>query len=85
GGVDGQANAVNEAVQVAGQAGTAPFGSCTALGGCNAFFWDGTIHDLGTLGGSYSAAVDLNTKGQVVGWSRTSSNDIHAALWTVHP
>ncbi len=42
--------------------------------------------DLGTLGGSYSAALDVNNRSQVVGWSTVSANDQtssegHAFLW----
>ena len=41
--------------------------SCSAPGGCNAFYWDGVLHDLGRLGDRDSHAVDLNTRGQIVG------------------
>jgi probable HAF family extracellular repeat protein len=37
-----------------------------------------TIKDLGTLGGSYSRAYDINDKGQVVGWSYTADGKRHA-------
>jgi len=37
--------------------------------------------DLGTLGGAFSQAVAVNHRGQVVGFSTTTSNEMHAFRW----
>src|SRR5215510_455786 len=41
-----------------------------------------TITDLGTLGGTASVALGLNSSGQVVGWAFTTSNAQHAFLYS---
>lgn len=38
--------------------------------------------ELGTLGGTSSAALGINDIGQIVGIATTSSDDFHAFLWT---
>src|SRR3954467_3838407 len=47
------------------------------------FLWDnGTMTDLGSLGGTHSEAQCINNRGQVIGWSNLSGDSIrHAFLW----
>jgi len=48
----------------------------------HAFLWqDGTMTDLGTLGGHSSSAMGINPQGQVVGFAATADDAIHAVLW----
>lgn len=44
---------------------------------------NGIFRDLGTLGGSTSFVFDINNRGQIVGYSETSSGATHATVWTV--
>ena len=52
------------------------------------FFWDGSMHDLGTLGGPNSIAMGINDKDWLVGWSQASFDlgdagipNLHAVIW----
>lgn len=48
-------------------------------------FYDGaTVRDIGTLGGTYTWAVDLNDKGQVTGFSEydPANGFVHAFIWS---
>jgi probable HAF family extracellular repeat protein len=56
----------------------------------HAFLWNPTIangvtgmmHDLGTLGGSWSVAEGINNIGQLAGSSKNVDENPHAFLWT---
>src|SRR5678815_2978607 len=39
------------------------------------------VRDLGTLGGTVTAAGDVNAMGQVVGFSMTGDGFLHAFVW----
>jgi probable HAF family extracellular repeat protein len=43
---------------------------------------ESTPTPLGTLGGPYSSAYDINDSGQVAGWAVDASGAEHAVLWT---
>lgn len=42
---------------------------------------DGSLEDLGTLGGNVSGANAINDRGTIVGVSTTTANESHAVLW----
>jgi probable HAF family extracellular repeat protein len=46
----------------------------------HAFQWNGTLKDLGTLGGPSSAAQGINSLGQIVGSAFTASGGSHAFI-----
>jgi probable HAF family extracellular repeat protein len=41
-----------------------------------------TETDLGTLGGTYAVATNINESGEVTGWSENGNQVSHAFLWT---
>ncbi len=50
----------------------------------HAFLASATLNltDLGTLGGEYSYAWDINDQGKVTGEASTNTLDVHAFIWT---
>lgn len=69
-----EANGVNNLGQIVG--------SYSSGSGEHAFLSDGGVAtDLGTLGGCCSAALDINDRGQVVGWSEVASGEQRPFLW----
>jgi probable HAF family extracellular repeat protein len=70
------ASAINNNHQVVG-------GSDNAEGWGHAVMWSsGKIRDLGTLGGTQSAAYAINDLGHVVGWAHTTSEATHVFLFS---
>lgn len=65
--------AINNRGWIVGTAGSLP---------THAYLWRaGSFLDLGTLGGANAKAVDINDRGQVLGWSETASGGGHPFLW----
>ncbi len=70
-----QANGINRLGQVVGSSTSAQSSAQ------HAFLYDGTMHDLGTLGGS-STAYSINSVGEIVGYSEVNQGaDQHAFLY----
>lgn len=70
----GLPRAINNSGKVAGW-------SRNAQGRNRAFFWDGTMHDLGTLGGKRSEAFDMNETDEVVGYAEDVMDRPRATVW----
>jgi probable HAF family extracellular repeat protein len=98
GGYESVANAVNNRGEVVGYANNAvpDLESLVGLGSQTraVAWWNGEIHDLGTLGGTDAVALYVNDLGQIVGQSYTSSSvppptlecgdsplTLHAFIW----
>jgi uncharacterized membrane protein len=59
------------------------YGFNESVGGEHAVIWDrGTFIDLGTLGGDFSLAFDINDRGEITGSALTESDENnHATIW----
>lgn len=74
----GRALDINDWGQVVGRMKSAGGGDPS-----RAFVWsEGTMHDLGTIGGGASSAVAINRGGSIAGWSTTRLGRKHAVSWT---
>lgn len=75
-----QPEAINNLNVVVGDS-MAPYPPSPGTFHARAFVWrNGTISDIGTLGGYFSYASDVNDLGQVVGYSDTGTA-FHAYVW----
>lgn len=88
GGSSSFAHAINNANQVVGVSETAEGPQFPPGPGSGkfrrAFLWqEGTMLDLGTLGGHESSAFAINDEGQVVGAAQMENGATHATLWRV--
>ncbi|HSG42860.1 MAG TPA: hypothetical protein VLA72_06880, partial [Anaerolineales bacterium] len=76
-----QALSINDQMQIVGSSGDIEDWDGEAY---HAFLWeDGSMIDLGTLGGDFATAYGINSDGQIVGDSSTSSGENHAVLWAL--
>jgi probable HAF family extracellular repeat protein len=83
------ATAINDQGEIAGMSGVSFAGAyCCGgepptLDGGHAFLYaHGSMRDLGTLGGAYSAANDISENGKVAGFADLPSGERHAFHWS---
>jgi probable HAF family extracellular repeat protein len=84
GGTDSAAFLINERGQIAGLSFTnTTVNSTTGLPTLDPFIWEnGTMLDLGTLGGTFGRTFSLNNRGQVAGTSNLAGDQsCHPFLW----
>ena len=79
---DISAQAINDAGVVVGFSGHAPRGAGDRARG-RGFVWqpDGTMREIGTFGGDYSAARDINNRGEVIGQATDAFGNSLAFIW----
>jgi len=84
GGTDSVAVAINQSGQVAGYSLlNTPVNASTGIPAMHAFLWqNGTMSDLGSLGGTVSQAALINDSGQVIGTSTLAGDQTtHSFIW----
>ena len=79
---NGRAIRINERGDVVGWVATQPGIVEVVFGNTHAFYYaQGTMTDLGTLGGTNSRGYGINNHGQVVGQAETATGALHSFLW----
>ena len=80
-----RAYAINNSAEVIGESlvQVIPAGGSTYPGVSHAILWhNGSMTDLGTLGGTNSFATDINDGGLIIGMSEVSGGALHPFLYT---
>jgi probable HAF family extracellular repeat protein len=78
-----EAFGINEAGQVVGEFSFPPFPDAMNPAGSHAVTYvNGVLHDIGTVGGTVSRAMAVNSSGRIVGYGTTQNNaQTHAISW----
>ena len=75
------ARAINNRGQIVGLSSFGPLSSDEI----HAVLWqDGVAVDLGDLGGYPTQALDINDRGQIVGWGMNGAGERRAILWEIN-